>query len=76
VIANNNQLPAGWTSQGCYLDTGNPRTLNAASFAGNTVTEESCVTFCNGKGYIYAGVEYSDECCMSLHPFLSPSSSP
>lgn len=55
-----------------HSDPGNPRTLNSASTAGATVTEESCVTYCIGKGYIYAGVEYSDECCelISLSPSL------
>lgn len=50
-----------------YSDTGNPRTLNAAATAGATMTEESCVTYCNTNGYIYAGVEYADECCELLH---------
>jgi hypothetical protein len=27
------------------------------------MTVESCVNFCNGKNYIYAGVEYAQECC-------------
>ena len=27
------------------------------------MTVESCVNFCNGKKYIYAGVEYAQECC-------------
>ena len=24
---------------------------------------ESCVAFCDGKNYIYAGIEYGQECC-------------
>ena len=27
------------------------------------MTVESCVAFCSGKNYIYAGVEYAQECC-------------
>lgn len=29
------------------------------------MTEESCVTYCNGLSYIYAGVEYAQQCCKS-----------
>jgi hypothetical protein len=45
-------------------DVGNPRTLNEASYVdGSSMTEESCVSYCNGKNYTYAGVEFSQECC-------------
>lgn len=27
------------------------------------MTVESCVAFCSGQNYIYAGVEYAQECC-------------
>jgi hypothetical protein len=27
------------------------------------MTVESCVNFCNGQNYIYAGVEFAQECC-------------
>jgi hypothetical protein len=27
------------------------------------MTVENCVDFCNGQKYIYAGVEYAQECC-------------
>jgi hypothetical protein len=27
------------------------------------MTVENCVNFCNGQNYIYAGVEYAQECC-------------
>jgi WSC domain len=50
----------------CFSDTGNPRTLQSASYINTTgMTEESCVTYCKGLKYIYAGVEYSQECCKS-----------
>jgi hypothetical protein len=49
-----------------YSDNvGGIRTLSSNSEAGDYMTEETCINFCNGLGYIYAGVEYSDECCKS-----------
>lgn len=49
-------------------DPGNPRTLSAATYGdGTAMTDESCVNFCKGKGFIYAGVEYAQECCKSSH---------
>ena len=27
------------------------------------MTVESCVAYCNGQNYIYAGVEYASQCC-------------
>lgn len=54
-------LPAGWTYKSCYTDVG--RTINAASYTdGTKMTQEACVKYCDGKGYAYAGVEFSTEC--------------
>ena len=59
-------LPTGWTSSGCYTDNVNSRTLYSAAYNdGTAMTEESCIAYCSGKGYSYAGVEYSQECCKS-----------
>ncbi|KAF8263422.1 copper radical oxidase [Lactarius quietus] len=56
-------LPAGWTSLGCYSDNVNGRALTSASYTDTVgMTVESCVNFCNGQNYIYAGVEYAQEC--------------
>ena len=44
------------------------RTLSSASYANsNSMTVESCISFCSpgSNSYIYAGVEYADECCES-----------
>ena len=51
-----------WTFQGCYTDSVANRTLNAATYNGNAVTDEACVAFCDGKSYSYAGTEYSGQC--------------
>jgi hypothetical protein len=56
-------LPGTWTYQGCYTDPG-PRTLGGLSFVNSTsMTDSMCISYCDGKGYIYAGTEYSQECC-------------
>jgi hypothetical protein len=40
------------------------RTLEAASFTDtSTMTVESCISFCGAKSFIYAGVEFGQECC-------------
>lgn len=33
------------------------------------MTEEKCITFCASKNYIYAGTEYSSECCQFKYGF-------
>jgi hypothetical protein len=56
-------LPGTWSFQGCYTDTGN-RVLSGSSYVNTTsMTDESCIKYCNGLGYYYAGTEYSHECC-------------
>ncbi|KAF0320781.1 WSC domain-containing protein [Colletotrichum asianum] len=54
-------LPNGWTYKGCYTD-GPARQLARASYADPSMTEESCVNFCQEHGFPVAGVEYSSEC--------------
>jgi WSC domain len=57
-------LPVGWESQSCWTDNVNSRSLYSAAYTdGTAMTEESCIAFCSSKGYVYAGVEYSQECC-------------
>jgi hypothetical protein len=52
-----------WSYQGCYTDPG-PRTLSGSSYTNTTsMTDESCISYCNNLGYYYAGTEYSQECC-------------
>lgn len=56
-------LPAGFTDQGCWTDnTGGQKALSGAATASDTMTIELCINYCDGKGYNYAGVEYSHEC--------------
>lgn len=56
-------LPERWKYQGCYTD-GNPRTLQGPYYVNATgMTGPQCIAYCDSKGYIYAGTEYSTECC-------------
>ncbi|KAA8565056.1 hypothetical protein EYC84_010818 [Monilinia fructicola] len=54
----------GYAYIGCGFDTaGAARTLQGASLTNNTgMTIESCIDFCNSKGFSIAGVEYSTQC--------------
>ncbi|RDW66140.1 E set [Coleophoma cylindrospora] len=62
AVAPPTTLPGTWTYQGCYTDPG-PRTLASASYTdGTAMTDESCISYCDNLGYIYAGTEYADEC--------------
>ncbi|KAH9946755.1 hypothetical protein B0H21DRAFT_388973 [Amylocystis lapponica] len=56
-------LPSGWREIGCYTDNTASRTLTGAYYTSTTnMTVESCVDYCNSQSYIYAGVEYAQEC--------------
>lgn len=53
--------PEAWSYHGCWSDEGE-RQLGGESFTGDEMTPASCIIFCNGKGYAFAGVEYAREC--------------
>jgi hypothetical protein len=56
-------LPGTWQYQGCYIDFG-PRTLSGPSYTTKqAMSVESCINYCDSVGYIYAGTEWSQECC-------------
>lgn len=49
-------LPTPWTSQGCRTEANGVRALQGASYANSTgMTEQSCISFCSDKGFVYAG---------------------
>lgn len=52
------------TYMGCFSDPGgNNRALsNDSMFDTTAMTNEKCVSYCEGKGYSLAGTEYSQEC--------------
>ncbi|KAI5212235.1 WSC-domain-containing protein [Aureobasidium subglaciale] len=51
-----------WQYVGCGTDNLSSRTLNSASTSSNSMTVESCISYCEGKGYSYAGLEYASQC--------------
>ncbi|KAK3945202.1 putative fungistatic metabolite [Diplogelasinospora grovesii] len=51
-----------WTFVNCYTEGTAVRALGSSSFAADTMTLESCATFCGSGGYQYAGAEYGREC--------------
>lgn len=63
------QTPSsGWNFRGCYSDNVSGRTLIyglAVPGGPAAMTVEACQTVCLAAGYKIAGVEYSQECCMS-----------
>ncbi|KAH8764645.1 hypothetical protein BGZ57DRAFT_857466 [Hyaloscypha finlandica] len=54
-------LPGSWTYQGCYTEIG--RTLNGATYSNDTaMTDESYISFCSAKDFLYAACEYASQC--------------
>ncbi|KAF9819402.1 hypothetical protein IEO21_02145 [Rhodonia placenta] len=52
-----------WVSLGCYSDSPDARTLTTGSdLEPDTITVQSCTSYCYDNGYNYAGVEYSQQC--------------
>ncbi|KAI0385705.1 WSC domain-containing protein [Hypomontagnella monticulosa] len=48
---------------GCYTDSGSDgRTLSQASYSSDSMTANSCATYCQSKNYALSGVEYGGEC--------------
>ena len=60
-----NPGPNGWASLGCYSDRTQARTLqNPEPVTGGSknMTVAGCTAKCQSLGYLYAGVEYAQEC--------------
>ena len=68
--------PTAWAYQGCYTDSVAARSLSAGvqvPGGAGAMTVEACTATCRASGYLYAGVEYSQECCkfLSLESFFT-----
>ncbi|KAI1084815.1 WSC-domain-containing protein [Whalleya microplaca] len=62
---------------GCYTDGGSDgRTLSKDSYAGDTMTVDSCASYCQAKNYGLFGVEYGRECYCGYSPKTSAVLSP
>ncbi|KAJ7058025.1 galactose oxidase [Mycena amicta] len=56
-------LPGNWSFLGCYTDNVGARTLTGATTTDTTnMTVENCIAFCDAKNFIFAGVEFMQEC--------------
>ncbi|KAJ7186433.1 copper radical oxidase [Mycena filopes] len=56
-------LPGNWSSVGCYTDSAAARTLSALATADVVnMTVENCIDFCDSKQFVFAGVEFMQEC--------------
>lgn len=55
-------LPSGWqvASVSCIAEGSNGRVLSSGSTASDSMTVETCVSYCNTLGFGYAGVEYGE----------------
>lgn len=52
-----------YSAAGCYAEPGDgSRALNKSSTAAGDMTPESCFNICGTSGWIYAGLEYGEEC--------------
>ena len=60
VIVNN---VGSYVFDGCFAEGTTGRALNGSQYLDtNHMTVESCVNYCEKKGFGYAGVEYAQEC--------------
>nr|XP_019051361.1 hypothetical protein I302_01810 [Kwoniella bestiolae CBS 10118]OCF30291.1 hypothetical protein I302_01810 [Kwoniella bestiolae CBS 10118] len=57
-----NLVPDGWSNVGCVVDDQSNRALNGGAFTSTNNTIQNCVKTCSSRGYVYAGVEYGQEC--------------
>ena len=60
----------GWRFAACARDpAGQARTLDGASDRRSDMSVNSCLAFCDGKGFRYAGLENGEECyCGNAEP--------
>jgi len=60
-------LPSGWAvaSTACIAEGNGGRALSSDSTSSGSMTPSMCISYCSGKGYQLAGVEYSGECWCS-----------
>ncbi|CED85561.1 Glycoside hydrolase, family 71 [Phaffia rhodozyma] len=54
-------LPTGWAAGGCIFDAP-ARYLTGYAYQESGMTVEKCTTTCQSMGYIYAGLEYTEQC--------------
>ena len=55
-------IPSGWSTFGCMAEGKTGRALDGLSFSSDSMSVSTCVAYCAGKGFGYAGVEFGREC--------------
>lgn len=55
-------FPTGWSSQGCWMDSTQGRSLSFQQPDSQTNTPQSCASLCDGAGYVVSGTEYGAQC--------------
>ncbi|KAI0267652.1 glycosyl hydrolase catalytic core-domain-containing protein [Gloeopeniophorella convolvens] len=55
-------VPAGWTSLGCFVDNGDRILIQYSYVTATSMTTEACLNTCASEGYSFAGTEWSQEC--------------
>lgn len=60
AVVSSKETVGGFSYQSCWSDSVGERSLADKTTASNTMTLETCATFC--EGFTYFGVEYSTEC--------------
>ncbi|PVF98808.1 WSC-domain-containing protein [Serendipita vermifera] len=53
---------SGWTHVGCITDLVDARTLSAASYSTDDMTNAKCQSLCEADGYVIAATEWGREC--------------
>ncbi|KAI0658660.1 WSC-domain-containing protein [Cubamyces menziesii] len=70
-------IPLNWsTAYACAVDTGSRIIANDITVQDPNNTPASCVERCDSENYIYAGVEYSNECHCGTGLVGTPQSAP
>ncbi|KAJ7801074.1 WSC domain-containing protein [Mycena olivaceomarginata] len=59
-LSNPTSLPGNWSLAGCFTDVSTARTLAATASASDNMTVETCISFCDAGGFIFAGVEFGN----------------
>lgn len=58
-------LPSGWQALGCYTDDVSNRTLSSSQDVPggySNMTVGGCLNACSHAGFLYGGLEFSQEC--------------
>jgi hypothetical protein len=76
TLAPVSDLPPEWAYKGCYSDMIRNRVLDEGFFASRSnMTGESCINYCGGLGFSYAGTGETSSLSIHLQTLTDPQSS-